>query len=128
MAPSQSPKGAINRAPTGFAWLLPITGIILLLAVGGQWQPRQRLLGATLGLLYLFKLTILLKHANLTIRQAPVSAILLFLALWPGMDPSPFLTGRVKCFCVCKFDYELVMVCEVIMFYRLVLGIQKPSP
>jgi len=23
----------------------------------------------------------------------------------------------VKCFCVCKFGYELVMVCEVIMFY-----------
>jgi len=90
------PEGAINRAPAGLAWVLPITGIILLLVAGRGWEPWQRLLGATLGLLYLLKLTIFLKHRSTSARRMPVSGILLFFSIWPGMDPSPFRAGRLS--------------------------------
>jgi len=90
MAPGQSPKGAIYRAPTRFTWLLPITGIILLLAAGGQWQPWQRLLGATLGLLYLLKGAVVIRFLRVQEQRLSVSGALLFFTLWPGMDPFPF--------------------------------------
>ena len=79
------------------AWSFPVTGLILMFLYGRDWQPWQRLLASTLGLLYLLKITTLLQSPK-GFRSFSAAGLLLFMSVWPGMDASAFLLrqGRDK--------------------------------
>ncbi len=70
-------------------WLLPVSGIALL-AWSRQAEPLQRLIAASLGMLYVMKASILLTWPLEEARNLRPIAFL----LWPGMDPTRLANKR----------------------------------
>lgn len=68
-------------------WLLPLGLAAFGLLHGGAMSPAERLLLASLWMLYMLKGVVLLGRPP---RELPLPGLLLYAALWPGMDPAPF--------------------------------------
>jgi predicted DCC family thiol-disulfide oxidoreductase YuxK len=58
----------------------------LLLCIGPRLSPCQRLIGMIVALFYSIKFMML----NQSERKLSLPALLVYLVLWPGMDPKPF--------------------------------------
>lgn len=61
--------------------------LLLLIIFYHILYPSQRLLLSTVGLLYIIKTIILLRHSQQDIRQFSKIGILIYMSFWPGMDP-----------------------------------------
>ena len=77
------------RFKTLYPWAFPIFGLALMFIYAQEWRPWQRLLVSTVGLLYLLKVTILLKNLR-NLKNFSCTGLLLFMTVWPGMDLSVF--------------------------------------
>jgi Membrane bound O-acyl transferase family len=59
-------------------------------------ETWQRLWLGTIGLLFTIKASILLLRLHSDMRSFSKIGLLIYMSLWPGMDPQPFV-GRVQC-------------------------------
>jgi hypothetical protein len=82
-----------QRVYSALGWLLPVSGLIVLAMGAVVWAPWARLLAATAGMLYLFKMTILISRRESVSLDA--GSALLYFTIWPGMAPAP-LAERAK--------------------------------
>lgn len=71
----------------GWRWALPVGLALFGLAAGSGMTPAERLLLASLWMLYMLKAVVLL---GLPREALPLPGLLVYAALWPGMDPAPF--------------------------------------
>lgn len=79
-----------RTAPDGlrrWRWALPAALALYGLFQGSAMTPAERLLLASLWMLYLLKAVVLL---GLPRQALPLPGLLVYAALWPGMDPGPF--------------------------------------
>jgi hypothetical protein len=65
-------------------WIIAAAGISGMLVFSNRLTPWEKLGLATVGLLFLFKLCILIK------RPTAGPGLAWYLTIWPGMDPAPF--------------------------------------
>src|SRR5262245_51960521 len=71
-------------------WVLPLAGIALMLFAGKGITPLQRLMLGALELLYLLKATVWMQKPLAEIRQYSKAGFLLYMTVWPGMEPEAF--------------------------------------
>lgn len=72
-------------------WFLPLAGLGYFWLWQDDLLAWQRLVFGSLGLLYLLKGTILMQYPQAMVRNAfSRKGLLLYLTIWPGMDPSAF--------------------------------------
>lgn len=76
------------------AWMPPIGGLATMLLFGNALLPGERLLLSTVGMLYLLKGAILLRRSAQDVRGFDRWGLLLYLSVWPGMNPAPFRTRQ----------------------------------
>ena len=81
------PTGRIRKT---IGWLLPVLGYVALFYVTDALSPFERMIGATAGMLYLIKGTILLQRPLEKSLNGSKLGLFLYLTLWPGMNPTPF--------------------------------------
>lgn len=77
------------------AWVLPLAGVALMLIFGARLAPGERLLLSSVGLLYLLKGTVLLRRSRESVAGFDRVGLLLYLTIWPGMEPGPFRKRQV---------------------------------
>ena len=70
--------------------MLTIVYALALLLQGGVLNAPERLLLASLGLLFVLKTWSLLNLDQAEVKAYPKLGLLLYSYLWPGIDPSPF--------------------------------------
>ncbi|MBY0359116.1 MAG: membrane bound O-acyl transferase family-domain-containing protein [Candidatus Obscuribacterales bacterium] len=86
----RTPNGL--RRPAGFVW--PALISLLLVWQADLLLPWQRLLTTSVGLLFVIKAVVLLsKFSKDELAQTPKLGLLLYLSLWPGVDPLPLLSS-----------------------------------
>lgn len=74
--------------------VLPVLFLMLLVSGGTKFGAVERLILTTGGLLYLIKAILLLGYKREELRKFSHVGLLLFMTVWPGMDPEPF---RKRC-------------------------------
>ena len=83
-----------GRARIALRVVLPVLFLMLLISGGTKFGAVERLILTTGGLLYLIKAIILLGYQREELRKFSLVGLLLFMTVWPGMDPEPF---RQRC-------------------------------
>jgi len=68
--------------------------LVLLLSGGTGFGALQRLILTTVAMLYVIKSIILLGYQRDELRKFSSIGLLLFMTVWPGMDPEPFKRRR----------------------------------
>jgi alginate O-acetyltransferase complex protein AlgI len=88
-----APRREIRAA---LAAIIPFLFAGLLVVEFSSLWPWQRLWLGTIGLLFSIKASVLLLHPHVELRSFSRIGFLLYMSVWPGMDPQPF-AGRVQC-------------------------------
>jgi len=78
------------------SWLIPAIVLALLFYFTNVLAPWQRLLATSLGLLYVIKSSILLRKPESEVHAFAPLGLVLYMSLWPGMDPAPLRRRQGK--------------------------------